>query len=271
MKLFILADVAQEHNSADVALGRFGRAADVDARSGAATDPDALSAATAMQRLMHDKGAACEGGGGAIGAGEPDLAPALHRPRPQAPQDTGVRAACTRHIRLTCSTLFMPCSQDMMHRSLPTACLQQTSMLGVSTMQAGQRGALLRAAAGSRWEALAAQAAGPAGSAAAAQEDGGTSGLCLWAVSISLTHPRTGHLVRFGIPEPPGVRGRQGEGVRGVEGAVSLRRLLLIPEDLASKPEEIAGFAALFPAASSYVYTDRCQQVYVLDVHVYIL
>ena len=31
-----------------------------------------------------------------------------------------------------------------------------------------------------------------------------------------------------------------------MEGAVSLRRLLLIPEDLASKPEEIAGFCCTF-------------------------
>ena len=79
----------QEGNSADVALERFGRP--VDATSGGSDDADALSAATAMQRLMHDRGAGPASSAGALGAGEPDLA-TLRRPqRRTAPcADAGV-------------------------------------------------------------------------------------------------------------------------------------------------------------------------------------
>jgi hypothetical protein len=73
---------SQEGNSADVALERFGRPAAADAGA-ESSDADALSAATAMQRLMHDRGAGPSASGtGALGAGEPDLA-ALQRPRPR--------------------------------------------------------------------------------------------------------------------------------------------------------------------------------------------
>jgi hypothetical protein len=46
-------------------------------------------------------------------------------------------------------------------------------------------------------------AAGQATAQAAAGGEDGASGLCLWAVSISLTHPRSGQLVQLSIPEPP--------------------------------------------------------------------
>ena len=48
-------------------------------------------------------------------------------------------------------------------------------------------------------------------------EEVDTSDLCLWAVSISLTHPSTGELMTFSIDEPPlfnAVRGREFEAWR---------------------------------------------------------
>ncbi len=78
MHCCLQADEKVEGNSADVALERFGRAPAPGALSG--RDADALSAATAVQRLKHDKSA-----GPANGRGNAAVRVAL-LPRPVPPQ-----------------------------------------------------------------------------------------------------------------------------------------------------------------------------------------
>ena len=83
------ADV-EANNSADIALGRFGRepaSRQPGANPGAGRDPDELSAATALQRWEMDHSAGRAAGAGRKGRSEAEAVGGLSLKRPTRPGD----------------------------------------------------------------------------------------------------------------------------------------------------------------------------------------
>lgn len=105
----------EANNSADIALGRFGRepaGRQPGANSGAGRDPDELSAATALQRWEMDHSAGRAAGAGRKGRSEAGAVGGLSLKRPVHPGDVS-------NFRLSYAQMRIPTSNIRRYAPLP--------------------------------------------------------------------------------------------------------------------------------------------------------